>query len=173
MGPAMTKATELRTDFGADELRVLALACSDLKQARRLQGLVVILDGGSNREAARAVGVTPQSVREWVNSSNAHGLDGLVPHKFLGKTPILNDNQRRALARVVEAGPRSGLHAPERWRLIDLAQWVWDQFGLRIGKGTLSKELRALGYRKQLRPPRRVGQTNDTSSASRKSSRAK
>ena len=35
-----------------------------------------------------------------------------------------------------------------RWRLIDLAQWVWEQFRVTISVQTVSRELRALGYRK-------------------------
>jgi hypothetical protein len=32
-----------------------------------------------------------------------------------------------------------------RWRLIDLAQWVFDAFAIAISKQTLSRELRAPG----------------------------
>jgi len=32
-----------------------------------------------------------------------------------------------------------------RRRLIDLAQWVWDEFGLSVTRHTLSRELRAMG----------------------------
>ncbi len=34
-----------------------------------------------------------------------------------------------------------------RWRLIDLAQWIFEEFRISIAKQTLSRELRALGYR--------------------------
>jgi len=45
-----------------------------------------------------------------------------------------------------------------RWRLIDLAQWVWDEFGLSVTRHTLSRELRAMGYRKLSARPRHRGQ---------------
>src|SRR5262249_33192598 len=35
-----------------------------------------------------------------------------------------------------------------RWRLIDLAQWIFEEFRITIAKQTLSRELRAMGYRK-------------------------
>jgi hypothetical protein len=41
-----------------------------------------------------------------------------------------------------------------RWRLIDLAQWVFDDYGLSVTKQILSRELRALGYRKLSARPR-------------------
>ena len=48
----------------------------------------------------------------------------------------------------MEAGPIPASHEVIRWRLIDLAQWIWDKFGLSITKQTLSREMRALGFRK-------------------------
>jgi hypothetical protein len=41
-----------------------------------------------------------------------------------------------------------------RWRLIDLAQWVFDAFRVSISKQTLSRELRAMGFRKLSARPR-------------------
>ncbi len=37
-------------------------------------------------------------------------------------------------------------------------QWVWDEFGLSISKQTLSRELRALGFRKLSARPRHHAQ---------------
>ena len=169
----MTNATELKTDFSAQELRVLAVACSDLKQARRLQALAVILDGGSIRAAAKSVGVTPQSVGDWVKSFSLHGPDGLISRKHPGRAPILNDKQRRALARIVKAGPPPGLLVAERWRVIDLVQWVWEKLGVRITKQTLRGELRALGFRKRFSPAPHSGEDEDRHGAPGSPSRAK
>jgi Winged helix-turn helix len=41
-----------------------------------------------------------------------------------------------------------------RWRLIDLAQWIFEEFRIAIAKQTLSRELRAMGYRKLSARPR-------------------
>jgi len=46
---------------------------------------------------------------------------------------------------IVESGPVPAAHGVVRWRLIDLAQWVWNAFLIRISKQTLSRELRAMG----------------------------
>jgi transposase len=97
-------------------------------------------------------------VRDWVIRFNADGPDGLVSRKAPGKASILNDEQRRALAEQVEAGPIPAAHGVVRWRLIDLAQWIWDEFGLSITKQTLSREMRALGFRKLSARPRHRGQ---------------
>jgi len=46
-----------------------------------------------------------------------------------------------------------------RWRLIDLAQWIFEEFRITIAKQTLSRELRAMGYRKLSARPRHHAQT--------------
>jgi transposase-like protein len=49
---------------------------------------------------------------------------------------------------MVESGPIAAVHGVVRWRLIDLAQWIFEEFRITIAKPTLSRELRAMGYRK-------------------------
>lgn len=55
-----------------------------------------------------------------------------------------------------------------RWRLIDLAQWLWDEFGISISKQTLSRELRGSGYRKLTARPRHHAQDVDAIPAFKK-----
>jgi hypothetical protein len=47
-----------------------------------------------------------------------------------------------------------------RWRLIDLAQWIFEEFRIVIAKQTLSRELRAMGYRKLSARPRHHAQAD-------------
>src|SRR5262245_25048932 len=50
------------------------------------------------------------------------------------------------------------VHGVVRWRLIDLAQWIFEEFRITIAKQTLSRELRAMGYRKLSARPRHHAQ---------------
>ena len=102
MGTAIT----LRADFTADDLRTLAKASRDARQTRRLLALAAIYDGGARGDAAKIGGVGLQIVRDWVVRFNAEGPDGLVDRQAPGKTPLLTDAQRTALAKAVEAGPK-------------------------------------------------------------------
>jgi transposase len=45
-----------------------------------------------------------------------------------------------------------------RWRLIDLAQWIFEEFRISISKQTLSRELRRMGFRKLSARPRHHAQ---------------
>ena len=144
----MAAAIGVRADNTSADLRRFARRCGDPDQVRRLLAIALILDGSSRSDAAKVAGVTLQIVRDWVLRFNADGLDGLATRKAPGRTSILNDKQRARLAEIVEAGPIPAAHGVVRWRLADLAQWVWDEFSVSVTRYTLGLELRAMGYRK-------------------------
>lgn len=154
----MAAAIEIRSDYTSTDLHRCARRCGDGDQVRRLLAVALILDGGSRSEAAKVAGVTLQIVRDWVLRFNEGGPDRLATRKAPGRASILNDEQRARLAEIVEAGPIPASHGVVRWRIADLAQWIWDEFGLSITRFTLGRELRAMGYRKLTARPRHHGQ---------------
>lgn len=162
----------LRSDFDAAALRQLSRRSSDAGQARRLVSLAAIYEGVPRGRAAEIAGVTPQIVRDWVVRFNEEGPDGLVNRKAPGPEPRLTDAQRRALAKRVETGPNPAVDGVVRWRLIDLAQWVWQVFRVSISVQTLSRELRALGDRKLSARPRHHAQEPDVIETFKKTSLA-
>jgi putative transposase len=164
----MGTAVPVRADYDAAQLRALAKRSEDADQTRRLLALAVIYDGGSRREAAKVGGVGLQTVRDWVLAFNAEGPSGLVDRKAPGKPSLLTDAQRQALAQVVESGPIPAAHGVVRWRLVDLIQWMFDEFGLSISKQTLSRELRAHGFRKLSARPRHHAQDAEALTAFKK-----
>jgi transposase len=154
----MSVPIPLRQDFDAPRLRGLAKRTKDGPQARRLLALAAIYDGAPRTEAAKIGGVGLQIIRDWVLRFNAHGPDGLLDGKSPGQPSRLNDAQRQALAQMIESGPIPAIHGVVRWRLIDLAQWIFEEFRITIAKQTLSRELRAMGYRKLSARPRHHAQ---------------
>jgi transposase len=148
----------LRGDFDALGLRGLARRSKDGAQARRLLALAMVYEGATRSEAAKTGGVTLQIIRDWVVKFNAHGADGLIDRKAPGQPSRLNDSHRAALAAVIESGPIPSVHGVVRWRLVDLCQWLWDHFQVSIAKQTLSRELRAMDYRKLSARPRHHAQ---------------
>jgi hypothetical protein len=57
-----------------------------------------------------------------------------------------------------DAGGDLSIHGVVRWQLIDLAQWIYEEFRITVAKQTLSRELRAMGYRKLSARPRHHAQ---------------
>jgi transposase len=160
----------LRGDFKASQLRALARKTKDGPQARRLLALAAIYDGATRTGAAKIGGVTLQIIRDWVMRFNARGATGLLDGKSPGQPSRLNDVQRQAIVRMIESGPIPAIHGVVRWRLIDLAQWIYEEFRITVAKQTLSRELRAMGYRKLSARPRHHAQAEGAIEDFKKSS---
>src|SRR3546814_8827092 len=111
-------------------------------------------DGGSRTAAARIGDVGLQIVRDWVVRFNDRGPDGLLDGKAPGPRSRLNDDQRRALVEAVERGPIPAVHGVVRWRLIDLVQWLHEEFAVSLDETTVGRELKKLGYVKLTARPR-------------------
>ncbi len=154
----MGKAIELRQDYSGDELRRLARQCVDGDQTRRLLALAAIYDGGRRTEAARMGAVTLQIVRDWVLRFNAEGPEGLKNHWAGGVPPKLKPEHKRFLAEMVERGPIPAVHGVVRWRCRDLAQELYEEFGISVDESTIGKRLREMGYRKISARPRHHAQ---------------
>jgi len=160
----------LRSDFDAFALRAEARQSKHAGQARRLLALAAIYDGATRTEAARIGGVTLQIVRDWVVKFNAAGPDGLVDRKAPGQPSRLNEAHRAALAAMIEKGPIPAVHGVVRWRILDLCQWIWEEFRVTIARQTLSRELRKMGYRKLSARPRHHAQAAGAIDAFKKAS---
>ena len=148
----------LREDFDADQLRRAARQLKDSGQARRLLALAAIYGGSRCTEAAKIGGVTLQIVRDWVLKFNAQGPSGLRAGKAPGQTPRLMTEHRAALARMVEDGPIPAVHGVVRWRLVDLCQQMFEAFHVVVSTQTMSRELRAMDYRRLTARPKHHAQ---------------
>ena len=155
----MAAAVGLRDDYDAGALRAAAKRSKDGPQARRLLALAAIYDGATRTEAAKIGGVGLQVVRDWVLKFNVQGPDGLIDRKAPGQPPRLNETHRAALAAILESGPIPAVHGVVRWRIVDLCQWIFEEFRVVVAEQTLSRVLRAMGYRKLSARPRHHAQT--------------
>ena len=158
----------LSVAYNAVRLRAAARDSKDAGQTRRLLALAAIYDGATRTEAAVIGGVTLQIIRDWVLKLNARGPDGLIDYKGSGPTRILSNEHRRALATAIEDGPLPAVHGVVRWRIVDLCQWLWDGFAVSVSKQTLSRELRAMGYRRLSARPRHHAQAQGAIEALKK-----
>ena len=166
----MSIPVALRGDFDAAGFRRLARVSKDANQARRLLALATIYAGGTRSAAAEVGGVGLQIVRDWVMRFNADGPAGLLDRKAPGQPALLNLAHRRALATMIETGPIPAVHGVVRWRLVDLAQWIWEEFQITLSETTLGRVLRQMGYRKLSARPRHHAQNPDAAVAFKKRS---
>ena len=157
----MSAALRLREDYDARHLRALAKASRDANQTRRLLALAAIYEGASRSAAAALGGVERQTLRDWVVAFNGQGPAGLIDSKAPGHRPLLSAEQCEALKRIVESGPNPAVDGVVRWRLKDLGQWVFEEFGISLDESTLSRTLKVLGFRKLSARPRHYAQNGE------------
>ena len=169
----MGRAIQLRQDFDGELLRRLARASDDSDQTRRLLALALIYDGGRRVDAAKLGGVTLQIVRDWVLRFNADGPEVLKNRWSSGPDPKLTPEHRKALSEWIERGPIPAIHGVVRWRCRDLAQELYEEFGVSVDESTVGRTLRDMGYRKISARPRHHAQNeyvvDDFKNASRAS----
>jgi Winged helix-turn helix len=84
------------------QLRAETARTADAKQARRILAIAMVLDGHSQRVAARAGGMERQTLRDWVIRSNADGLTGLADRPRPGRQPRLTEAPRCEVAKGVK-----------------------------------------------------------------------
>ena len=56
--------------------------------------------------------------------------------------------------------PIPAIHGVVRWRLVDLCQWVFEEFRIHVAPQTMSRELHAMDYRKLSARPRHYAQAD-------------
>ena len=153
----MAAAIGLRDDYGSAGLRA---AAKRSRTGRKRAGYWLLRRFTTARCALRRRrwGVGLQVVRDWVVKFNAQGPDGLIDRKAPGQPPRLNDAHRAALVAIIESGPIPAIHGVVRWRIVDLCQWIFEEFRVVVSEQTLSRVLRKMGYRKLSARPRHHAQ---------------
>ena len=71
---------------------------------------------------------------------------------------------------MVESGPIPAVHGVVRWRLRDLAWWVYEEFRISLDETTVGRELRRLGFRKLTARPQHHAQDEGVIAAFKKTS---
>jgi len=112
------------------DLRAAASKAHDANAARRMLALALVLEGVERKTSAETCGMDRQTLRDWVHRYNAEGLAGLLNRRSAGPSPLLNPDQKAALAQMVREGPDLGADGVARWRRVDLKRRIEARFGV-------------------------------------------
>jgi transposase len=135
-----------REDFSAGALRREACRCEDSKQARRLLGLAMVMEGIKRGVAAKAAGMTRQTLRDWVIRFNEFGIEGLLDMPRSGRPPRLQEAQLIELDAIVEKGPDIETDRVVRWRCADIKAIVARKFGVDLSEDQIGRIMKKRGY---------------------------
>jgi len=166
----MGAAVRLRGDFGAEDLRRLAVAAKTADQARRLLALAAVCSGMTREAAATIGGMDRQTLRDWVHRFNEQGVDGLISVKPTGRRPRLSEAQLEDLRQLVEAGPDPHKDGVVRWRCVDLKRALSERHGVDLSEVRLGCILRQLGFSHISARPRHPAQDPEAIAAFKKTS---
>lgn len=84
----------------------------------------------------------------FVHRYNAEGLAGLFDRPHSGRPRRLTAEQEAEVARWVRQGPKLSEDGVVRWRLVDPAQKIERQFGVRLAERSVGTLVRRLGFRR-------------------------
>ena len=135
---------EVRRDTTAAELRKKARSEKDGRVASRILGIANVLDGMDRGQAAQCVGMTRQTLRDWVRRYNDSGLEGMRNKPKGCRKRALTTEQERKIETLITT-EANGIFV--RWRRVDVQAEIEKRFGVVVCERTVSNVLRRLDFR--------------------------
>ena len=129
-------------------------------EQRRFRGIALLDQGRSQSDVARALGVSPAAVSQWVKARRAGGEVALRAKRHLGRKPKLSDRQMRRLQKMLLKGPTRNGYANALWTLNRVAQLIDKHFGKTYDPSGVWHVLRRMGWSCQ-KPERRARERDE------------
>jgi len=139
---------KLTKEVDLEEVVSRERSTKDFLEKRRLMAIRLRHEGHTPPEVCNVLGIHPSSLRNWVNSFNKHGLDGLRPQeKRWGRKRKLSDEQIREVRKWLDEGP-SESQGCYFWTGEKLMKEIERQFGVRYSLDGIYWLLKDLGYKR-------------------------
>lgn len=129
-------------------------------EKRRLRAGRLLLKGLPQAEVARRVKVARSTVCGWAKHLEAGGLAALRSSGPRGRPGSLEQQDLRALKKILLKGALASGFATEVWTLGRVRAVLAEQFGVRLSESQISRVLGAMGFSCQ-RPARRAVQRDE------------
>jgi transposase len=131
-----------------------------LNEWRRLRAWALSQDGWSGRAIAKALGVTPGAVSQWLKRARTEGAQALIHRMPPGSAPRLTAEQRAPLPPLLSYGAEAYGFLGDVWTSRRVATVIKQEFGVAYHRAHVSRLLRQLGWSVQ-KPIRRATQRDD------------
>ncbi len=136
---------DVKAHLSLTELKQLARAEQDLKLSKRMQMVVLALEGYAAQAIARSLSCSRRVCQQWVQRYNADGLEGLQDKPGRGKSPLLTAAEQEQLKQRIDAGPTSE-DVVCSLRGKDIQRILKEEFGKVRSLGTVYYLLHQMGY---------------------------
>ena len=123
-----------------------AYAQGQLRLVKRIHALLYILEGKAVAEVSAILGLSEQSVYNYVTAFILKGLDSLVYRRASGRPPKLTKSQRKELSELLDAGPEKAGYDCGCWTTTLIQDLILTRFGVEYNPHYLAELLKTLGY---------------------------
>ena len=118
-------------------------------ESRRLRAWALHQQGWTGHAIAKALGVTPGAVSQWLSRAREEGPEALRTCPHPGPTRRLTLEKQAALPQLLARGPGAFGLAGERWTDTRFQAALEREFGVRYHRSYVYKMLRSLGWKYQ------------------------
>jgi transposase len=118
-------------------------------EKRRFDAVRLVREGVSQKEVARRLKVSRQTVSRWMIKRGTLGDDGLNRSPRVGRSPALTAEQREELKGLLSHSPRDFGFEGNSWTCPRVGRLIESQFGVKYHPGHVWKLLTSLGLRQR------------------------
>jgi transposase len=116
-------------------------------EKRRFDAVRLVHQGVPQKEVARRLNVSRQTVSRWMSRQRVLGDEALKRSTRIGRCPQLTAEQRELLKSLLAQGPRNFGYDGHSWTCPRVARLIESQFGVVYHPGHVWKVLMSLGLR--------------------------
>jgi transposase len=135
------------SDREASRLEQAFLQATDRKFRDRLQIVRLAHRGRPHQDIAADLGITPRTVRNWLNAYLERGLDGLKPRKAKGRAPAIPTRLAPEIRRWVIEGPAGQGLDRANWTHAERADHLRKTHGISASRSAMQRFCRRHGIR--------------------------
>lgn len=123
-----------------------AYILGQLQLIKRIHALLYIAEGKAVPEVATILGLSEQSVRNYVKSFILKGLASLIYRRPPGRPPKLTKTQRKELAELIEQGPEKAGYDRGCWDTALIQDLIQNRFGVEYNPHYVAELLKNMGF---------------------------
>lgn len=142
----------IRIRLGKGKLEALferlqrAYATGQLRLIKRIHALLYIFEGESVAEVAEILGLSEQTIRNYIKAFILKELNSLVYKRPPGRPPKLTKTQRKELAQLIDEGPEKAGYDCGCWTTVLIQDLIENRFGVEYNPHYLAELLKNMGF---------------------------
>ena len=123
-----------------------AYAMGQLRLVKRIHALLYIIDGKDVAEVATILGLSLQTVYNYVKAFILRQFDSLVYRFSPGRPAKLNAAKRKELGETIDAGPEAAGYDCGCWSTVLIQDWIFNRFGVEYEPRYIAELLDQMGF---------------------------